>query len=194
MFITKSNRKDIIKAVEAANNLVTSQLLYQGILNFPEQIFASSNISPANLCNYIKVYFVRADVVIEVHTYRYWRRGVYGMYDRRYPNRVYINTRSLPRSNGSLVATIIHEMVHMVEKLVQQDLPGKKFNHGSNRYRPWKSKTAQYYTDNVAEGIIDSGSLVKIPKTVEGSSGSNIIIKKKKSIWETILDIFVFWR
>ena len=62
------------------------------------------------------------------------------------PNSIYINTAKLDRSLGSVVATLLHEFIHMVDNYDTLH----SYGHGDNSARG-KQNTAPYWIDNLAQ-------------------------------------------
>ena len=71
--------------------------------------------------------------------------SAYGYYNPTKPNFIYLNTRKLNRTNASICATLIHEMVHFLDN--NSDF---SFGHGSNNPKG-KQNTAPYWIDNHVE-------------------------------------------
>ena len=84
---------------------------------------------------------------MEIKTYWYWSKKVYGYYSKETPDKIFINTRTLPRFSTSLINTFFHEACHCAG-----------FSHGlgrtANFYYNWKSKTVPYYIGNFISGHI----------------------------------------
>jgi hypothetical protein len=142
LFTTKSTNPLIIESVNAANFIKADLLKH---LRENKKEFLSANIDSVKLAELIE----NDDSVMDVHTYYYWRSNVLGKFNPAYPNRIYVNTNSLPRSIASLVATIHHESIHYLDSK-QTDF---FFHHGNNRYAKWKEDTAPYYVGGIAYKI-----------------------------------------
>ena len=87
---------------------------------------------------------------IEVHTYYKKFTRALAYFDPRYPNRIYINAAKLGRSLGSIAASVVHEIIHLLDKFIK----GEYFGHGDNSAKG-KQNTAPYWIDNLAEALVD---------------------------------------
>lgn len=169
-----SNKK-ILRCINQANMLLQNPLFYKTIKNRSED-FDMANVD----CDHIAKAIQRGtkNSKCEVFTYyKKWTRAL-AYYDPRYPNRVYINEAKLNRSDGSVVATIVHEFVHLVDGL---DLSGY-YGHGDNS-SAGKQDTAPYWIDNIAESMIDN------KKPNFNNTESRRIVTKKRW-WQKLM----FWR
>jgi len=89
---------------------------------------------------------------IIVKTYRSknpWSSAL-GYFSPSQPDHIFLNNRKLNRSKGSIVATLIHEMIHFCDYLNEVD----SYGHGDNS-PAGKENTAPFYIDNIAESIVD---------------------------------------
>jgi len=73
-----------------------------------------------------------------------------GYFSPNNPNSIFLNTRKLNRSKGSIVSTLIHEMIHYCDSINTKE----SYGHGDNS-PAGKENTAPFYIDNIAESIID---------------------------------------
>lgn len=124
---------------------------------------------------------------MEVHTYYYRNKNVLGMFMPKYPNRIYINENSIPRSVYSIVATLYHELIHFIDRSSSYDL-GHGFGVTANKYKAWKERTAPFYVDNIAEQVARTylgGVIIDRP--------NNIMIEVAP-LWRRILSRLAFWR
>jgi len=89
---------------------------------------------------------------IVVKTYRSknpWSSAL-GYFSPSQPDHIFLNNRKLNRSKGSIVATLIHEMIHFCDYLNEVE----SYGHGDNS-PSGKENTAPFYIDNIAESIVD---------------------------------------
>jgi len=87
-----------------------------------------------------------------IYTYRSknpWSRA-YAYFNPSQPDRMYLNTRKLNRSTGSIAATIIHEYIHFLDHLDKNH----SFGHGDNS-PVGKANTCPYWVDNLMEALIE---------------------------------------
>ena len=75
----------------------------------------------------------------------------YGYFTPSKPDHIYLNTRKLNRSRGSIVSSLIHEMIHYCDHKNQFE----SYGHGNNDPQG-KENTAPYWIDNLAQSIIDN--------------------------------------
>lgn len=145
-FKYNGSNENIIEAVFIANSIYGD---VAAIVAERDKEFMNANTSPESIAKTME----KAGFTMTIKTYWYWRRGVYGYFNPSKPDNIYINTRSLPRSVPSLVATFYHEMMHALDSRSDTYY----FNHGSNYYKPWKENTAPFFVDRVAEEIARGG-------------------------------------
>jgi len=136
--------------------------------------FRCSNITPAELSDIIRT----SKMKIEIKTYWYWSRNVFGYFDASKPNVIHINTRSLPRPIPSLVSTLWHEYIHALDANEKHFY----FHHDSNYYELWKEDTAPFYIDGIAERLAAASD--NVPRT------DNTKVKSAP-LWKRVL---FFWR
>jgi hypothetical protein len=79
-----------------------------------------------------------------------WSKA-YGYFSPAKPDHIFLNTRKLNRSKGSIVSSLIHEMIHYVDDKNKNE----SYGHGDNSSLG-KENTAPYWIDNLAESIIDN--------------------------------------
>ncbi len=78
-----------------------------------------------------------------------WSKA-YGYFSPAKSDHIFLNTRKLNRSKGSIVSSLIHEMIHYVDDKNKME----SYGHGDNK-PTGKENTAPYWIDNLAESIID---------------------------------------
>ena len=90
---------------------------------------------------------------LTVKTYRSknpWSSAL-GYFSPSKPDHIFLNNRKLNRTKGSIVATLIHEMVHYCDFLNEVE----SYGHGDNSPNG-KENTAPFYIDNIAESMVDN--------------------------------------
>lgn len=145
----------VIQAIKKANNIQETML--KKIVQEPQ--FYMSNTPSSVIATKINL-FIEADEQMEVHIYypRWrWSKAI-GYYDPRYPRNIYLNGYKLGRTQGSIVATLWHELVHAVDD-IYKDL---SFGHGNNTWTPEKEESAPYKIDYIAEVLVSNSVPVKI--------------------------------
>lgn len=175
-----SNSK-IDRCIIAANAILSGETknkngftLYDIIKN-KETPFDMSTASKEHIANQLKSKF--GVLTCEVHLYHNrWSKAL-AYFTPSHPNRIYINTAKLGRSDGSVIATIVHEWVHLVDK---NDVV-HSYGHGSNS-RAGKQNTAPYWIDNAAQAIADG------IEDYNNNESSKIIYKA--SVWTRIKRFF----
>ena len=89
---------------------------------------------------------------LTVKTYRSknpWSSAL-GYFSPSQPDHIFLNSRKLNRTKGSIVATLIHEMIHYCDYLNNTE----SYGHGDNSSNG-KENTAPFYIDNIAESMVD---------------------------------------
>ena len=150
MFKYEGNIEQVRDAAKKANDLLNND-------NFINSIKAKSHFDMAT-CNGLRIvqninFHKNAPLsVIVVKTYKSKNpfSSAYGYFSPSKPDHVFLNTRKLNRSIGSITSSLIHEMIHYLD---YKD-PIHSFGHGEND-PIGKNNTAPYWIDNVAQAIID---------------------------------------
>lgn len=91
-----------------------------------------------------------------VYLYKTWKPGSKALaktYRGNY-SKMYLNSRKLNRSLGSLTGTIAHEWGHLLESFVRERLPTAFFNHGSNS-RVGKEQSFQYTLGRKVKELVE---------------------------------------
>lgn len=177
MFVYKGKKQKLI-SMKLLSNSIKNELCKE--LQKRIDKFKCSNINGQDLCNIISQHWEKN---FEIKTYWYWRRSVNGMFDASTPNCMYINTRGYAYNGdlGGLVSLAWHEYVHYLDYLQDEYY----FHHESNAYRTWKEETAPYYTDYLAEKIINN-------EATDRERAEKVIyyIPWYKRLWRGIKSIF----
>lgn len=141
-----SNTK-VIKAVDAANELLENTDFYRRIADKPDFAFTSER--PIDVAKWIKY----SEVSVTVRLYNGDKESKTNAYvSPERANTIYLNKDKLDRSIGSIAGTLIHETVHSVDR----SLKGKKFGHKGNS-RQGKQNSAPYWIAGLARCIIEHG-------------------------------------
>jgi hypothetical protein len=156
--------------VARANSLMNEQHFIDEIARV--DAFSMSDATPKQITEFITV-FPR---IMQVKFYRGHRfsRALGKFYPSR-PFEIHINSRKLGRSDGSIVATMVHELIHAIDRFQGS----YSFGHGDNKWTPAKEYTAPYYIDKIAEAFIDDKPIH------EGNIKDNKKIKtfNKRFVW-----------
>lgn len=149
MFLNKdkSGNVRINQCILCANTLLDNEIFYKNI-KVKETPFDMSTASAEYISNIM--YLKKNLLTCNVRTYhrRFTRALAYFIPSQ--PDTVYINTAKLNRSTGSIIATLIHEWVHLVD----HDDKTHSFGHGDNSPRG-KQNTAPYWIDNLAQSFFN---------------------------------------
>lgn len=136
-----------IKHVEKkANELVNSEEFIQRIKNKPNGFYLA-NCNGTTVANCIKE--IPCVITVELYTSKNPFTSSNGYYTPSKPTTVHLNTRKLGRTNASLIATLVHEMVHLADGYSIYS-----FGHDSNTHTPEKEDCAPFWIDNLAESMI----------------------------------------
>lgn len=166
----------IERCIDEANRLLKSPVFKREIEE-KRAGFDMSTATPEYIADRITSKY--GHLICEVHLYHNrWSRAL-AYFDPRYPNRIYINAAKLNRTDGSVIATIIHEWVHLVD----YDDHLHSYGHGSNS-PVGKQNTAPYWIDNKAQALIDG----------QEDYNNNESSRIKVSFWGRVKNWLVFWR
>lgn len=127
---------NVRRACKLANNLKSNNNFYQLLRNY--QRFDMANVTNEMVAALLKNH---AKLDVEVKTYKPWWpwSKAIAMFKPSKPHTVYLNARRLNRSDASIVGSLIHEYVHLVDNLYKE----YSFGHGSNS-KKGKEHTAPY--------------------------------------------------
>ena len=95
--------------------------------------------------------------IVEVHTYKSknpWSKSN-GYTKPEYPNKMWLNTRKLNRSEASIGCTIGHETVHNLDAAI----PLYSFGHRENEYTPEKDACAPQWFGDLLYKYLSGGIL-----------------------------------
>ena len=177
MIISKTNNHRVNIAIEEANKLLRNEDFLKQIYLVDD--FEYTYVNGEYIANALKDFASgKQSLILYVYTYRSknpWSR-VLGYFIPSKPNNTYINSRKLNRSMGSIVATIIHELIHMIDNFDNN----ASYGHGDNS-PVGKQYSVPYWVDNLAQSFIDK-------KPIQNDESSNIVtyVPWYKKIWNWI--------
>ena len=166
------------RCVDRANELLRDSDFYEKISQ--KMSFDMATCSPEYIAKKMKQKLGVLKCHVKLYRGRRWSKAL-AYFTPSDPDAIYINTRRLGRSDGSVIATIIHEWVHLVD---HDDLK-ESFGHGSNS-PVGKQNTAPYWIDNLAQGMVDQ------VEDYNNNESSNIVYRI--SGWQRFKNAFKFWR
>lgn len=169
MFFTQSNNNRLFQAIEKANNILFDEV-FLGFIN-NKGSFDMATCSSSHIAQLIIVY--RELEQMEIVGYHKKLSRALAYFDKRYPNKIFINTAKINRSLGSIVATYIHEYIHLLDNIDKTHY----FGHGDNK-RKGKENTAPYWIDNLAQSLIDG------IEDFNNTESSKIISKRWWQFWK----------
>ena len=144
MFKYIGTNKKVVEAVKLANQLNDNHAFFDGI---KESKFDMSSASGS----YIAREYVNFNQDINVKVYYpkwKWSKAL-GYFSPSHPLDINLNGYKLGRSIDSIVGTLVHEKVHMVDNMDTLH----SYGHGSND-PSGKANTAPYWIGNFAKSII----------------------------------------
>lgn len=142
MFNYNGNFENVRRATKLANKLLDNNNFYQIIRSADR--FDMSNVTNDMVASLMKRH---NKLDITVKTYKPWwpwSKAV-AMFKPSEPHTVYLSSRRLNRSAASVVGSLMHEYVHLVDNLYSE----YSFGHGSN-YKHGKEHTAPYAIGTMA--------------------------------------------
>jgi hypothetical protein len=136
MICVKTRSKKVKAAALQVAFLLEDKRFYEVIENIH---FLNTNCTGRQIANMIKEVSTTEDII--VRTYWKWSwSGEAAKFNPRYPTTIWINRRGIGRrSQGSLVKSIMHELVHVVDRIF------KDFNFGHTRKRHNKRRESTPY-------------------------------------------------
>lgn len=139
-FIYYGGTEKIKKAVDRANKITSDSDFYLTIKHQPD--FTFTDVSPAVISENIKMYNYR--IVVK----DYWKPFAFAFayFTPADPDSIYINRAKLGRPTNSVVNTIVHEGVHVVDNWNKM----LDYGHGSNSPED-KELSAPYWIGGLAQ-------------------------------------------
>jgi hypothetical protein len=148
MFKYKGSNASIMCAVEEANDLIISKEFLTPILD--KESFDMADCDGVIIAQLIDLFASGMFGDLTVKTYKSknpWSKA-YGYFNPSKPDQIYLNTRNLNRPIASIIASLVHEMLHFLDSKSVFS-----FGHGDNS-STGKGETAPYWIDNLAENIL----------------------------------------
>jgi hypothetical protein len=150
MIVSKTNNIKVLRATNAVNELLAFNNDFKNdIAGYG--VFDYSDCDSEFIADLIHQFSNGRFGNLYVYTYKSknpWSRA-YGYFSPATPDKIFLNTRKLNRSQASIGASICHELIHYIDSKVTV-----RFGHGEgkNANSPiGKEATAPYWIDNLAE-------------------------------------------
>lgn len=154
MFKYNGNSHLIIECTNIANELMKNVTFHNKIKeNYYDMATCKGFVIEADVDNYDFKSTQNPELNLIIKLYRSknpWS-SAYGYFSPAKPDHIFLNNRKLNRSKGSIVSSLIHEMIHFLDDKNKQE----SYGHGDNS-PIGKEATAPYFIDNIAESIIDN--------------------------------------
>ncbi len=166
LFKTNSTNKRILQAIESAND--NASKIVNWIEGQPSFLWATC--TGLEIGKGVKEFYFQG-LTMTVKTYKPWWpwSKALGYFKPSEPHTIYLNSRKLNRSRGSITSSLWHELIHAIDN---QDL-SHEFGHKDNTWTPEKEETAPYKIDNFVHELIDN------KKTTEDQKKENSFIYSK---------------
>jgi len=136
---------NVVNAVARTNQLLQDAAFFTAIGQHPA--FDRSTATPKQIADLLQQSATTITVVLYKSKWPLSKALAYE--DHRFPDKVFINSRRLKRSLGSICATIIHECVHAIDA-ADENL---RFGHGDNNPNG-KENTAPYWIGDLAYEMV----------------------------------------
>ncbi len=144
--IFNERNRTVERATEMSNEILQNNSFFQEISNHPS--FDFSTASPATIADLMRnsnfefhVEFFYPNLLNRLSKFK----KTLAYTDKRYPDTLFLNVRKLRRSPESIAATIIHEIVHALDRQATE----YTFGHGNNS-SVGKGNSAPYWIGNLA--------------------------------------------
>lgn len=142
------NQVQVIQAVKRANDLINDSRLYNEIKD--RESYYMSSCNGEKISELLQKFVATHVMTVNIYKSKNPFTKAIGMFMPNKPHDIFLNIKFINRSVSSIVATLIHELIHAVDAFAQED----SFGHGDNKYTIEKEGTAPYYIDFLAENII----------------------------------------
>lgn len=149
IFYNGSNSR-IIKAVSIVNDIEFQALLCKKILE--KEYFDMSTASPEYIANELMASFKCLQIEVKVKKGWWWSKWLAAFYTNK-PFDIYQNSRKLRRSPASIVGSIVHEMIHLIDHHDRI----YSYGHGDNSPKG-KGNTAPYWIGRKAKELAELNS------------------------------------
>ena len=178
MFIYIGSNKKVKTACKLANEIVLhsaefkEHIINKDSYDMTEPSDLKADIVHQSMCNLL----YERDVIVKVYYPWYRFSKALGYFSKDRPFDINLNGYKLKRSTGSIVSTLVHELVHMCDNLDNDHYYG----HGDNS-KKGKENTMPYYIGYAAGRYLD----VNIDKA------ENYTYKKKTSLFTKFKKLFI---
>jgi hypothetical protein len=139
MFAYNGRNKKVILASHMSNLLMQNHMDFHGkVACFPQ--YDMTECDSADILSFMKDRYMNQ--LQEIRVKRFWNpwTSAVAAFNPKYPNRIILNSRRIGgRSADSIVGSIMHEFVHLVDNYYTS----ASFGHGDN-YKDGKENTAPY--------------------------------------------------
>jgi hypothetical protein len=146
-FIYEGNNSKIINVVNKVNALMNGEEIYTAIKH-KEGPYLYSNSAGCLIAASIRAFRTPMKVVLYKSKNPWSAANAY--FTPSKPHTIHLNTRKLGRTNASIGASCVHELVHAVDAKEKY----LSYGHNGNKYSPEKEQCAPYYIDNIAESLL----------------------------------------
>ena len=152
-FVTKSNSVEIVKAMNLFNEIVRTRAFSSMVEHCPGsgiQYVPFSNTTGWNINIFLQA-FIKQEADIEIELWKPWNpwSKAIAMFDKKYPYTIYLNSRKINRTTSSLVGSIAHEFIHLLDN---QSVT-LSFGHEGNSSKG-KSLSAPYYIGHMTNTLV----------------------------------------
>tara|TARA_R110002096_G_scaffold358706_1_gene551801 strand:+ start:134 stop:592 length:459 start_codon:yes stop_codon:yes gene_type:complete len=126
MFDYRGTNTKMIMAVDMANLLMQNHADFHKVISEHPQ-FEMTDVASEDIMSFMLERFNNKVQEVRLKRYWFWSKAI-ASFHPKYPNRISLNSRKLNRSLDSIVGTLLHEHVHLVDNFYQ----GASFGHGGN--------------------------------------------------------------
>lgn len=143
MFYVKSSNK---KVITITNNL---NEIFDEVLNRVSQLEGKplvADLSWDEIARLMRAHHSTGGTNVKAQ--RHWMRKVMGWFSGGLD--IFLNTKALGRAESHIAETIVHEDVHLVDRLSEHS-----FGHGDNKYASWKEGTAPHKIGNITMKVYE---------------------------------------
>lgn len=165
MFVNKSKIPVVESCVNLANDLIVSS-------NFAIKLNNKKSFDMATCdgTRILSLYNQAIKLKKELYVYTYRSKNPFshslGYFNPSKPDNIYLNSKKLNRTRGSIVASLIHESVHWLDYYDKVH----SFGHGDNSPQG-KQNTAPYWIDNISEALLKG-----VEPNFNNNENKNIIV------------------
>ena len=154
---------NVRRAIKSADSLLRLKAFYKEIAKRTDFTFTIE--TPGEIADYLK----RSELKLRVKGYKGGEGKTLAYVTPEHKNVIFINIDKVERrSKASITSTIIHEIVHSVDRTIEDS----KFGHGGNS-AAGKESSAPYAIGSIAEKLVDKSIDIDkkeyIPEYVEES-------------------------